>query len=307
MMTTENSNDRLHIKQVPLWLHGAVWGVFAALTLILGVLFFTYREVPVWEGLRAAGELKKPGYTEAIYADSIFRTRANTWSNLAYVLVGLYGIALALWDRTRAYGDRDPYVTRQPWLPILFGIACCYLGIGSGIFHASLSRWGQQLDVAAMYSPLVVLIAIHWARWIPRANLGGRSLPTWPAFAAVTVVASVLLYIYKWELSSKQVMLTLILLISAGGFLDAITRRFSLQQRWLGLAFVSLIAAYFFRQIDLAGRFTGPDAWLQGHAIWHVLTGLTLGLMILFYRSEVVTTAEQRNPAHQPTASRQAT
>ena len=43
------------------------------------------------------------------------------------------------------------------------------------------------------------------------------------------------------------------------------------------------------RQLDIARQFTGPDAWLQGHALWHILTSLSLGCMYLYYRSEVAT------------------
>jgi hypothetical protein len=39
--------------------------------------------------------------------------------------------------------------------------------------------------------------------------------------------------------------------------------------------------------LDVAGKFSGPDAWLQGHAVWHLLAGLSLASMYLFYRSEV--------------------
>jgi hypothetical protein len=278
--------DRQLFLGAPAGVHLAAWGSFALVTAAVAVLFYAFRDAPVWDTFMSSGEFRKPAYSEAIYPNSIFRTRANTWSNLAYVLPGLYAIALGFWDWRRKPEPTAPYVVRQPALGMLYGVACIYLGVGSGIFHASLTRWGQQLDVAAMYSPLVVLVAIHWARWLPRVRLGRRALPAWPVFALVAVVTSALLYVYKWELSSKRVMVTLILLIWAGCVLDAVTGRFSLRWRWLVVAFFSLLTAYAFRQADVAGRFTGPDAWMQGHAIWHLLTGVTLGAMVLFYRTE---------------------
>ena len=80
------------------------------------------------------------------------------------------------------------YVIRTPAMSILFGFACCYLGFGSGLFHASLTRLGQQLDVAAMYSPLVAAIAMNVGRWMPRLNRmvvrrvfrPGQFWPAWP-------------------------------------------------------------------------------------------------------------------------------
>ena len=81
-------------------------------------------------------------------------------------------------------------------MSILFGVTCCYLGFGSGLFHASLTGWGQQLDVAAMYSPLTVFIAINVGRWISCLKTEGRegSFPTWPILVGLVLVASFLLY-----------------------------------------------------------------------------------------------------------------
>lgn len=285
-MNSNTRQNRLHLRGIPPWVHLFSLGLFTLATLALITIFYLYRESSVWQHYVESKGLRNHTYTEAIFRDSVFRTRANTWSNLGYVLVGLYAIALGLWDRGRRVSGDAPYVVRQPALPILFGVACCYLGIGSGIFHASLTRWGQQLDVAAMYSPLVVIVAIHWARWIPALGTTERKIPSWPVFGLAAIIVSAALYVYKWELSSRQVMLTLIFFIGAGGMLDALTRRFSLQQRWIAIALGTLIAAFVIRQLDVDRRFTGPDAWLQGHAIWHVLTAATLGAMVFFYRSE---------------------
>ena len=52
---------------------------------------------------------------------------------------------------------------------------------------------------------------------------------------------------------------------------------------WSCLALVTMVIC---RQLDIAVRFTGPDAWLQGHALWHILTSLRLGCIDIYYRSE---------------------
>jgi hypothetical protein len=170
----------------------------------------------------------------------------------------------------------------------LFSVACCYLGFGSGIFHASLARWGQQLDVASMYAPVLALIAIGIGALCPRIPVGGRvgSVPTWPVLAGLTIVIDALLYANKWSMSSKTVLTTLILTLLAVGGLHAIRRSRRLAARWCVVSFVALLAAVFFRQIDIAGRFTGPDAWLQGHELWHVFTAASLGMGYVYLRSE---------------------
>lgn len=272
----------------PWRVHGAAWGAFAVLTLLLVVVFFAYRDVNVWETWRAGKGLRNSSYTEAIYEHSVFRTRANTWSNLAYVFVGFYALAIALYDRRRAWPKGAGYIVQTPAMTALFGVACCYLGFGSGLFHASLTRWGQQLDVASMYAPILALIAAAIGALFPRIPAGRPigSIPTWPALAGLTVVIDALLYAYKWSMSSTIVLPTLILSLLALGSVHVFRRFQWLSLRWCIVSIVALLAAVFFRQIDVAGRFTGPGAWLQGHALWHLFTAASLGMGYAYFRSE---------------------
>jgi len=247
----------------------------------------------VWQNWIESHELHNPGYTEAIHAADLFRTQSNTWSNLAYILVGLYCIALGLYDRCRTPKAQRNYVLDTPGMSFLIGAACCCLGIGSGLFHASLTRWGQQLDVGSMYAPLLACIAINLGRYLPRALRLSKdvSLPVWSVLVASVVLIAALLYHYKWSMSSSQVLPLHILTVIAFAIADSIPlprglHRNRLQKRWLLIAFVSLALAITFRQLDVAGRFGTPDTFLQGHALWHLLTAVSLGAMYLYYRSE---------------------
>ncbi len=276
---------------LPTWIHGFAWGAILLVTLALVGLSRTGHDRNVWEGWRESRELWHPGYAERVYANEVFRTRANTWSNLAFVLVGLYSLALGWHDLRRPSPSGAGYLVRTPALSLTFGLACCYLGAGSGLFHASLTRFGQQLDVAAMYAPLLVLIAVNLGRWIPCLPLGShrRSPPIWPVWIALVVVASALLFLYKWSMSSLNVLSTLIATIVVFAVLDRFRTSRKLDVNWLCWSGAALVAAVICRQLDIVGRFTGPDAWLQGHSLWHLLTSLSLGCMFFYYRSEVAT------------------
>jgi hypothetical protein len=180
-------------------------------------------------------------------------------------------------------------------MSFLMGAACCYLGIGSGLFHASLTRWGQQLDVGSMYTPLLACIAINLGRYSPRAwrvnaNL---TLPVWPVLVACVVIVSALLYHYKWSMPASQVLPLHILTIIAFAVVDCIpyprgSHHSTLHKRWLPISFACLALAITFRQLDVAGRFGTPDSLVQGHALWHLLTAASLGAMYMYYRSEEV-------------------
>jgi hypothetical protein len=278
---------------IPKWVHFFAWGCLLALGLVLFGFSARLQASHIWQGWIESREFRKPSYTETIHAADLFRTRANTWSNLAYVLVGFYCIALGMHDRAHASATRRNYVLDTPAMSILMGVACCYLGIGSGLFHASLTRWGQQLDVGAMYAPLLVCIAINWGRYLPRIwRLNAKvTMPVWSMLIASVVLIAAVLYHYKWSMSSSQVMPLHILTVIAFAIADSIPpprglHRSRLQKRWLLIAFVSLALAISFRQLDVAGRFGTPDTFLQGHALWHLLTAASLGAMYMYYRSE---------------------
>lgn len=114
-----------------------------------------------WDGWRESHGLRNPSYTEQIFISQIIRTRANTWSNLSYILVGLYAIALSRHDRRQPATAASGYLVRTPVMSLTFGVACCVLGLSSGLFHASLTRIGRRLDVAAIYTPLLTLCGLR--------------------------------------------------------------------------------------------------------------------------------------------------
>jgi len=276
-----------HNNPVSARVHRQVWRVFAIILILLGIVYYIYQDKDVWSAWRPAAELRHPEYGETLHEHSVFRTQINTWSNLPYVVLGLYAITLGLADqRVPPRPERSGFLVRTPGLSILFGAACCYLGLGSGMFHASLTRWGQQLDVAAMFSPLLALIAIHLGRRFPRLRIHGRpAIPTWPLLAALVVIACGLLYRFKWSFSASHLLIGLILTVAVGATLDWRQWRSHFFWCWLAGAALTLVLAVMCRQLDVHRHFTGPESWLQGHALWHLFTCLSLACMYLYHHS----------------------
>lgn len=279
---------------LPARVHEFAWSATLLLTLALVWVTQVWRGQNVWEGWDASSGLRRPIYAELVRVNDVFRTPVNTWSNLGFVLVGFYGLALGWHDLRHAAQRGGPYLARTPAMSLAFGLACCCLGAASGLFHASLSRRGQHLDVAAMYPPLLILIALNIGRWIPQLNFDGgrRKLPTWPALLILVGVASVLLYHFKWSMSAMTVLCTLIVTLVLFAMLDRFQTARKLNVRWLAASVVALCVAVVCRQLDIAGKFTGSEAWLQGHALWHILTSMSLSCSYFYYRSEVTTTPE---------------
>ena len=70
-----------------------------------------------------------------------------------------------------------------------------------------------------------MFIAIYVGRWIPCLKTEGRggSLPTWPILVGLVLVASFLLYEYKWSIRSGVVMRNLILAVACFCFTGPIS------------------------------------------------------------------------------------
>ncbi len=279
---------------MPRAVHAFAWGgtLLAAIAVILAAA--AAEGTGPWEGWDEGRALRRPGYAERVWPDRPIRTRANTFSNLAYVTVGLYACGLALADRRRARlagPDAPPVniVVATPALSVLFGLSCLWLGFSSGLFHASLTRAGQRLDVAAMYPPLLSLLAIAAARALP-PRIGrcfGAGLPTWGVLAAVIVVAEIALWRWKWSMSATTVLSTLIAAMAGVTVAEHLRWPGRFRSAWLGWGACLLAAGIACRQSDVAGSFpVGPESWLQGHALWHLLTAAALATLYLHERSE---------------------
>jgi len=292
------------MPRVPRAVHAFAWGgtLLAAIALLLAAAVAEGRGP--WEGWDEGRELRRPGYAERVWPDRPIRTRANTFSNLAYVTVGLYACALALADRRRAWqagpeASSGNVVVATPALSMLFGLSCLWLGFSSGLFHASLTRAGQRLDVAAMYPPLLSLLAIAAARALP-ALIGrrfGAGVPMWGVLAAAVVVAEIALWRWKWSMSATTVLSTLIAAMAGVTVAEHLRWPGRFRSAWLGWGACLLAAGIACRQSDVARSFpVGPDSWLQGHALWHVLTAAALGTLYLHERSE------KREPIRAPSA-----
>ena len=81
-------------------------------------------------------------------------------------------------------------------------------------------------------------------------------------------------------------MRNLLLVVTGFALLDRFQLRRKLPVPLMFPSGVALVAARICWQLDVAGKFSGPDTWLQGHAVWHLLTGPSLAGIYLYYRSE---------------------
>lgn len=173
----------------------------------------------------------------------------NTLSNAAYLLVGWL-----VWEAIR---------TPEA---VVFAASCSYLGLTSGGYHGFGGRLWQAMDWSGMLGLFAVLAA--WLLLAPFAS--ELPVPLWVIMAGVGLGAATLLP-FHFQQVGKNTLIGLLLVLS-------------------------LVPAYFngdatLTLASLAVFAAAKGVWLLdwhserlgywGHAVWHVLTAVAIGLLFL--------------------------
>ena len=223
--------------------------------------------------LRAAKVLT-PEIYDPQKLDRLLREPQNTVSNLAYVFVGL---AVLLSSRRQ--------ISRS------FGVAGVFLGLGSGIYHASLLPEWRMIDILGVYVVLCSLLIVGYAAAF---RLAGRRFD----FAATVAawLAAVPAGIHRNDLRIAGFKLldstyVVVAAVSLGVVSVLLCWRHARGSRRYLLGVIALILAApiaFFG--GLADRFGGllanPEALIQGHTLWH---GFGTAAMLAAYEAFAAT------------------
>lgn len=250
---------------------GLVTGTVA--TLAQGHFRWGWPEVP-----RAQGEAIRPdtmqswhlSYRERVRS-AIIREPQNSWSNLAFVFVG----ALVFARDRRTHGQS-------------LGVALFTLGFASGLYHASLLPAWRTVDVAAMGWVVFALGFFACSSVWPEAPL----FPCRPAIQMLVSVIGLILAagaaVFRNEVRIGGIKPLAVTYITGAGvavifglltFILVTARRHSnihlrLFPR-LGLLGVITLAAILCQLGDHPDQLLfQPDAFIQAHAVWHVLMAL---------------------------------
>lgn len=189
---------------------------------------------------------------------------ANTWSNLAYV-------ALGLWVTAASRGERG---LGRAWGPVMVFMGACSFG-----YHASANFIGQLMDFVGMFAFMGLPFALNLRR------LGlireAQALPVYLSVVAAASLAVVGLYLLQLPVQP-----TIFVFVSGTLLMEVglLTRRESTRFAPLWVALGTLILALFVRELDRQRIACDPThPLLQGHAAWHVLSAFSVTACWRFY------------------------
>lgn len=238
---------------------------------IISILIFISTNIP-WSGWKLSTGFPEKVFCEQIRNGSI-RQPFNTWSSVIFIAIGLWAARRSILDKLTS--PRLSPVRRHKRYGLLYGGALIVMGIGSWLFHASLTYIGHFLDVTGMYFLGGFLFTYGLSRKLRQS-----------ATAFTCVYASIVLplVLFQWfrPEASRYAFATLI--VAALSF--EIILHDSLKN-WLFVgALMSLGLGFGIWILDERKLLCWPESCLQGHAIWHILTAISTQLSYLYYLSE---------------------
>jgi hypothetical protein len=205
------------------------------------------------------------------------RQPVDAYSNVIYVLVGLF-IIFSLLFLTKNKIKISPYSNLPRRLIYVFAFSSILVGIGSFMYHAGFTFFGEQMDDDSMYLVGSFLLLFNIS------HLKKISLKKFLLFyLLINLLCEILIYIHPVVRGA----LFGLLLISALSLENSLskTTKIKKQIEYLTTAVKLFALAYFIWILDYTRIFCHPYSLFQGHAIWHILTGISI--LFLFFSMDV--------------------
>jgi hypothetical protein len=192
---------------------------------------------------------------------------ANTWSNLAYIIAGM-------WIAQHGKKFKSNAIRSYAWVMIVTGLC-------SGIYHASFTFVLQILDFFGMYvmTYLMMLIQMKRMGWIKNA------MDRWNFWGLVigTTAFTVWCDIYtNFPIQSIIGVQTLFIIASEAIIWAKRKQNYSIKYFVSGALF--MVVAITFSILDVTRAMCDPENhWVQGHALWHVFSAIGVTMIYLHH------------------------
>jgi hypothetical protein len=201
-------------------------------------------------------------FCEAIHLDGYISQPANTFSA---IFMMLFGVLVWFYSLRRKLGTS--LMHQSIWMGMTYGLALMILGIGTFYYHMSLTFFGQWADIIGMYfvsTYLIIYIIAQNKKWKVSK------------FLMVYFIINIFLAWFGYSFPDfRRWLFGLLLIYGISQVLFFGNKKWVYEKKWLQYALVSLFFAVTIWILDITKSVCDPKSWLQGHALWHVLTGFS--------------------------------
>lgn len=265
-----------------------IYGVSLLATLCLCSVYASlnhHLDGSIWQTMQQSKSALTIEYCELDQTSSFFRQTMNTYSNLMYFFLGLIVVLISFYDYKNRQEKDTNLIQQFPLLSFFFGCCLIYLCFGSSFFHASLTWKGQRIDMNATYSICIALIAVSYYRlFFKKAHAG---------LFQILFIGALFLFVFLFLklhliISSHILLPLLILLVIIATIINYAGNKKSFNLYLSILSLLLMIGAFILRTLDVKKIGCDPTSVFQGHALWHLFTGMGAFLLYWFYRTEKV-------------------
>ncbi len=227
--------------------------------------------------------------------DGLTLQPSNTWSNLGFVLVGLWIIAGA-GRRPAPDGDPAPVgdpapanrvpanrMTTEPVYRRMFGGLAILIGLGSMVFHASVTNWGAWADLVPIVLSFAFLAVYAVVRLLDRST--GWFLAVYGSVSAVLVAVT-----FGIGQANGRLVLGVFLVV----FLVIETVLARQPHRHMPGRFAIAATALYLAGglLWVLGRSGGPwcdpDGPILGHSLWHLAAAAAFAMVYRYLEGESI-------------------
>lgn len=193
---------------------------------------------------------------------------ANTWSNIAYFIAGM-------WIAQHSKQFKSRAIRSYAWVMVVTG-ACSF------IYHSSFTFVLQILDFFGMYVMTYLLALVQMKRlgWIKNA----MDTRNYWALVIGTTIFTVWCDLYTNFPIQMIIGVQTLFVLGSEIFIWRKTRSnpYSMKYFLLGALFMGI--AITFSGLDVSRTWCDPDNhWLQGHALWHVFSAIGVTMLYLHH------------------------
>ena len=225
---------------------------------------------PDWTHFAPATCLATHCFCEIPRSGQLVLQPSNSWSSFGFVITGFWMMLT---------GGRKTARPFSGFAVIWFALTAIVIGVGSFLLHATLTLWGQFLDVLGMYLFSAFTLTYAFRRWKRLAN--GQSALLYAALCAVLIGFLIAIPETRRWLFAVVLIADIIVELAFARPL-----RPGIAVRWYVWGIALQATAFAIWIADLTRALCSGGSLIQGHAVWHLLNAGAVYCSYLYYRSE---------------------